>query len=286
MIYVTKTTVNLRDAKSPKTVIILLGKGEEVELFERTKHTIGNYILSKCKTRFGEGLIAADLLVEKTAYIKPCATKTPHILSRTIVDKDDPVKGRISPIDTTKEIMSASTYESRFAAVKSYLQVKKSLAFQPNKFDTFCNIYAYQFAQLMANFGGFIPRVWFNTDKDKENGVVEYAKTVHELNANALYTWFLNYGKEYGWRIGKETDAETHLTIAVVMHKSKTIQRKQKNDTTKDVRIKGIGHIAVINPDGKTTTEAGRECYYENPNWKRWFNAPKYDGRLIWTTKP
>ena len=281
MLHTTKTAVNFRSQKPPYKVIVQLGAGEDLQLFERTNIKIGEFTLSKAKhERFGDGLVAEAFLVEKVAYIKPIPNKKPHFFSKKIVTINDVVAGRVHPITTSKEIMATTDYVSRFEAVRNFLDVENAPVFKPN-LNTYCNIYAYQFAYLMSNFGGYLPRVWWLNEKAKQNGVVEYAKTVGEMNANMLFDWFIHESKEFGWRIGTPEDAKTHLTIAVVKENSKEI-------IVNGIKRKkiGIGHIAVINPDGKTTTEAGRNCYKINPKWKTWFNAKKYDGSLIFTMKP
>lgn len=281
MLHTTKTTVNFRSQNKPYNVIIKLGAGEDLELFERTDVKIGEFAMRKAKhERYGEGLIAEAFLVEKIAYIKPLPTKKPHFLTNKLVTINDVVAGRVHPISTSKEIMATTDYLSRFEAVRNFLDVQNAPVFKPNV-NTYCNIYAYQFAYLMSNLGGYIPRVWWLNEKAKQNGVVEYAKTVGEMNANMLFDWFVNESDEFGWRVGKESDAQTHLTIAVVKENNKTVI---VNGIEK-IKI-GIGHIAVINPDGKTTTEAGRNCFKVNTKWKNWFTAKKYSGALIFTMKP
>jgi hypothetical protein len=282
MLHTTKTVVNFRSEKPPYRVIVQLGAGEDLQLFERTKVKIGEYTLRKAKhERFGDGLIAEAFLVEKIAYIKPTPTAKPHLYSKKIVTINDLLDGRVRPLSTSKDIMTASDYVSRFEAVRNFLDVENAPIFKPNSVSTYCNIYAYQFAHLMANLGGYIPRVWWINDTAKAAGVVQIVKTVREMNANSLFYWFLNESKNFNWRIGTPEDAKTHLTIAVVFEKNKTIVVNGKDKTKV-----GIGHIAVINPDGKTATEAGRNCYKVNPDWKRWFNSKKYSGSLIFTMKP
>lgn len=84
------------------------------------------------------------------------------------------------------------------AKIIDFLKVEKSARYQPNSTQTFCNIYAYDYAML---FGAYLPRVWWKEEAIKANKFdVIYGKTVIELNVNALYEWFQTYSKNYGWR--------------------------------------------------------------------------------------
>lgn len=84
------------------------------------------------------------------------------------------------------------------AKIIDFLKVEKSERYKPNSTQTFCNIYAYDYAML---FGAYLPRVWWKEEAIKANKFdVIYGKTVVELNVNALYEWFQTYSKNYGWR--------------------------------------------------------------------------------------
>jgi hypothetical protein len=92
-----------------------------------------------------------------------------------------------------------------------WLNVEKSERYQPNKLQTFCNIYAYDYACAL---GGFLPRVWWTASALKRLGKGEdvpcvYGTTVSEMNANALYDWFKTYSAKFGWtNITSKTEAQ------------------------------------------------------------------------------
>lgn len=89
-----------------------------------------------------------------------------------------------------------------------FLKVEKSARYTPNSKQTFCNVYAHDFARLM---GAYIPRVWW-TDKaikDKDFDSVRYGQNVVEMNANALYAWFQKEGASFGWEeLPRATEAQ------------------------------------------------------------------------------
>ena len=273
MLFKTKEPVNFRDEKKINRIIVMLGKGEDVELIEKTDVVFSGYSMVKAKTRFGIGLVAEKFLTSAIEYIKPKTTNKPHIFSKKevtlesikAVQKDGRINydAHLHPVDTCKEIMTAIGYKEKFEAVRTFLNVEKSPCFKPQLGSTYCNIYAYQFAYLM---NAYIPRVFWINPAPNKTDVVEYGKTVGELNANALFDWFVNYGREFGWVVGTPDDAKERLTIAIVKGR--------------------IGHIAVFNPDCKTTTEAGAKLYKVNTKWKSWFDSKKYSGSLIFTYKP
>lgn len=66
---------------------------------------------------------------------------------------------------------------------------------------TFCNIYAYDYCYLA---GVYLPRVWWTPSavaklRAGQSVDVSYGNTVNELNANALFNWFRDFGDEFGW---------------------------------------------------------------------------------------
>ena len=106
---------------------------------------------------------------------------------------------------------------------------------------TYCNIYAYDFCQRMQVF---LPRVWWTSNAivslSQGNPVpVAYAKTVHELNANALHDWFEDYGPGFGWqRVFTATDLQDAANagkVCIIVAK-----RKDANQS---------GHIVAVVPE-------------------------------------
>lgn len=88
-----------------------------------------------------------------------------------------------------------------------WLDVEKSPRYKRKQHSTYCNIYAYDYAYLMR---AFLPRVWwYERAINNQTFTPEYAKTVHELNANSLADWFPHYGAQFGWeKLSSTTQAQ------------------------------------------------------------------------------
>lgn len=66
---------------------------------------------------------------------------------------------------------------------------------------TFCNVYVYD---VCDTSGAYIPRVWWKSKAiaDLQSGkkvVAQYDITVHEMRANYIFSWLLEYGGDFGW---------------------------------------------------------------------------------------
>jgi hypothetical protein len=121
--------------------------------------------------------------------------------------------------------------------VMNFLNVEVSQRYQPANGQTFCNIYAYDFAYLM---GCYIPRVWWSNFaiKQKSFSKPKYAENLLELNANALYNWFSDFGQIYGWSECTSLEAQQHANnggCAIVIASNKVASRS--------------GHITVVVPE-------------------------------------
>ena len=86
--------------------------------------------------------------------------------------------------------------------VIQFLNVEKSARYQPKTSSTYCNIYAYDYSYLT---GAYIPRVWWRSKaienlRKGEKVQALYGTTLQEMNANALFNWFVDYGKEFKWK--------------------------------------------------------------------------------------
>lgn len=103
-------------------------------------------------------------------------------------------------------------------AIIDWLNVEKSPRYQRNPKQTFCNIYAYDYADKL---GAYLPRVWWNRAalvrfEAGENVPVQYPDasrnitgTIVEMNANALYDWFRTQSGKYGWcRVERKNEAQ------------------------------------------------------------------------------
>lgn len=113
---------------------------------------------------------------------------------------------RAFPLNETNMPKGDGTVEG-IRRILDWLDVEKSNRYRPTGTQTFCNIYAYDYAYLM---GCYLPRVWW-TDKalkELDFDKPSYGKNLVELNANALYDWFPRRGGAFGWKEINSTQAQ------------------------------------------------------------------------------
>lgn len=103
---------------------------------------------------------------------------------------------------------------------------------------TFCNIYVYD---VCDTAGAYIPRVWWTSKaiSDLRAGktvTAKYGDTVHEMRANYIFNWLVEYGADFGWKRLFDPDvlqSEANSgRIAIIC--------AQRND------MEAAGHIQVI----------------------------------------
>ena len=87
-------------------------------------------------------------------------------------------------------------------AIIEWLSVDTAVRYKRTPKDTYCNIYAYDYATLL---GAFLPRIWWNQASymaiiKGQEVPISYGKTVFEQNANALYDWFKVQSSKFGWK--------------------------------------------------------------------------------------
>ncbi|MFZ6012340.1 MAG: glycoside hydrolase family 73 protein [Bacteroidota bacterium] len=159
-------------------------------------------------------------------------------------------------------------------SVINWLDVQHSQRYQPTPSSTYCNIYAYDFACFM---GVYIPRVWWNSSITSPTASQianpRYETEVHEMNANAIYEWFIAHGGNFGWV--EATPNGDFTTLQNQANAGHIVIIVYKNNS-------GSGHICPIVPEidtqravrsGTTVTrplqsQAGRNNYkYHTNNW-------------------
>ena len=156
--------------------------------------------------------------------------------------------------------------------VLKILDVEKNPRYTPTETQTFCNIYVHDFARLL---GIYIPRVWWTqeTIKKQDYSVVSYGKNVLDLNVNAIYDWFNNYGTYYNWtNVGK--DELIIKNFSNVRNKLVVILAKNKDP-------KRSGHATIVlsrrdNPNivqsqaGRNNIEEFSSEWYKSTNYSNW----------------
>lgn len=169
-----------------------------------------------------------------------------HLTTRNLVSREN--KRRAHLLNENSMPIGKSPAE-----IIKWLNVKNSLRYEPNRKDTYCNIYAYDYCHLM---GAYMPRVWWTDSviKNKDFRVV-YGRTVRELNANSLCEWFSKFGKDYGWHEVK-TDRSRKIF-------DKTEAQKLANEGICVVMLaankdpKRSGHIVCIVPENNEFKSVG-----------------------------
>lgn len=162
------------------------------------------------------------------------------------------------------------------AKIIDYLKVESSQRYKPTPSQTFCNIYAYDYAMA---FGAYLPRVWWKEDAIKsQNFVVEYGKTVVELNVNSLYTWFAKYSTQFGWKEVDSIDKAQRLAnsgkcvVMLAANKKDTLSGHivaivAETEKHKSAKVKGlhqeVNYIPLQSNAGRTNKE-----YFCSEWWK------------------
>lgn len=156
--------------------------------------------------------------------------------------------------------------ERDLSDILPFLDVLKNPVYKAEKTKTYCNIFAYQVAQLK---GVYLPRIfWLNSINDRSDILVNPKKqpTCYELSANCLFDWLNNdMIPKRAHRLNSLTNLPNYDGIVVAVAKNANARRS--------------GHISVIDVKGNSW-EAGRVNREADPDWrKRWFNRPTYSHR-------
>lgn len=171
--------------------------------------------------------------------------------------------------------------------VIAHLNVRRSLRYRAAAGQTFCNIFAHDYCHGM---GVYLPRVWWDGAaimrwQNGERVPPVYARTVLELNANALYMWLVRWGATFGWQRASFTEVQDRVNAGAV-----GVLSAIRRDPSKS------GHIAVIVPETAThmaarageTVIAPLQCQAGSINkeyWTGggWWEAPTlYSGHGAW----
>lgn len=220
-----KTTPNeLNFRKAPKVVagnvIAVLPQGHIVD---KLADAANNWW--KIKTSIDgknlEGYVHSSYLKKINAPVVPAVAPVANVLPPANLKGDATVKRSNTrwafplgePDMPSRDAKKSSTEKiAAIAKIIQYLDVEKSLRYQPKTTSTYCNIYAYDFCCLN---NVYIPRVWWNAGAIVElragKAVSEkYGTTVSELNANSLYNWLNEFGAEFGWHRTFDLDEIQH----------------------------------------------------------------------------
>lgn len=139
---------------------------------------------------------------------------------------------------------SSAERVQQLSKIIDYLDVERSVRYQPKAPETYCNIYSCDYCYLA---GAYLPRVWWTPDALRKLARQEevkpvYAETVTELNANALLGWFRQYGLEFGWKETASLDeiqqAANQGHVCIIVARCTDARRS--------------GHIVAVAPENQT----------------------------------
>ncbi|MGR9091552.1 MAG: hypothetical protein ACU85U_13325 [Gammaproteobacteria bacterium] len=161
--------------------------------------------------------------------------------------------------------------------------------YRPPRGQTVCNIYAYDYCYL-ANV--HMPRVWWRGPALRQLGdgvpvAVAYGRSVVEVNANALFYWFVDYGGDFGWSVAHDLDtlqaAANNGEVCLIVAK-----RADQN---------AAGHISAVLPerpelcarrrrDGSVAAPVESQTGVRNTplpvSARRWWIAKNYAAFSFW----
>jgi hypothetical protein len=255
---VTATTLNVRGAPliNASNIIGKLGQGE---LVEKVGQPSNDWL--QIRASHVSGFAAARFLSRVEAPLPPPPATAAFIPPQVHFaagsrSRLDSTEDRHSPLQgfQPQPRASAQSDVNRCAALHSIIQtldVEHGERYLPTG-STFCNIYAYDVCFLA---GVYLPRVWWmakallDISQGGNPGIV-YAKTVRELNANALFDWLSEWGDEFGWQrcanLNELQDAANHGAVGIICAQRKDLSRS--------------GHITVVVPEtaGRSAERIGQ----------------------------
>ncbi len=210
----------------------------------------------------------------------------PHLQTSQSVTPDN-LKWAYRINDGNRVLRDTSTEETKIESIHNiidYLDVDYSERYEKRQGNTYCNIYAYDFADLGRTY---IPRVWWDNNalealQQGQEVQVIYGQTVYELNANALHDWFEGFGESYGWlRADNVMDLQACANsggVGFIVAK--------RLDTSKS------GHISAVVPEisgfqatqtNPVESQAGSNNYaYVVKGHQWWANTGRYSAFGLW----
>jgi hypothetical protein len=248
-VVVTAARLNLR--RSPHiagdNLIASLPQGQLAEVVDRSDPSWW-----KIQTQLGAVQLSG---FSSSKYLKPEDTSAPLATFNTVSaihyaldlrSRLDSTAARHSPLSAPAilhrdETAASGEKERGLRRIVDALDVEHSARYQPTALATYCNIYAYDYCYFA---GAYLPRVWWTAKaliqlSRREPVAVAYDKTVHELNANALFDWLSEWGDDFGWSRVFDLDHLQHEvnegSVAVICARRREAARS--------------GHITCVVPE-------------------------------------
>ena len=230
------------DASSDSNIMVSLANGELVQVLDSSRadgwwkvsvnfrrSLIEGYLWSKflsdCSSARGE---TANAVVE--VHLAPTARLGRPADAHPLGEPNAPRREGATPEARCGDL----------ARIISFLDVAHSRRYVPTKTATFCNIYAYDYCYLA---GVYLRRVWWvpraiQELSEHQDVTVELGKTVDEMRANELESWFDQFGLQFGWQHTLDANdlqiAANEGSVAVIVAKNISECRP--------------GHIVVVAP--------------------------------------
>src|SRR6201999_1361156 len=261
---VTANGLNIRaePVLAPRTLKATLPQGQLV-----TKLTVASderwwNVRMDLHAKHLEGFVDHNFLAPVAAFSQPPpqqGIKEVHLQTNKRIARDQ-TSGRAFPLNEAgaprRDATTAAGKAGQLAGIINWLKVEQSARYRATSGTTFCNIYAYDYCYLA---GVFLPRVWWTrkaiaTLASGGQVSAQYDVTVTELNANSLYTWFEEFGTDFGWtRTFDMTDLQNAANAGKIC-----IINGERTDLNRPGHICAVvaeaqGHTAVRNDSTVTT---------------------------------
>ena len=154
------------------------------------------------------GFVSSKFLVPDSDFVEPhpvSSISAVHLSTTKKITRNG--TGHAFPLNEagqpTRNSSSSNAQKAKsLTEIIKWLDVEDKARYQPKPTSTYCNIYAYDYCYLA---GVYMPRVWWMSSalaklKAGESVQPAYGETVQELNANALFDWFRDFGPTFGWK--------------------------------------------------------------------------------------
>jgi len=209
---VATSSLNLRDfpsANDNSTILIKIPFRHTVKLIEKTTSDWWKVkLLNTDKEGF---VISKDIESVDETTDKISDIEVPNFepgLKGTLNNKEDTYKPLANPSIPFRDLTSVETKLTSLKKIIDTLDVEKSFRYQKDEFDTYCNIYTFDYCFFAKVY---IPRLRW-TDKaiaaiEKGNEVpLVFEDTVRPFYSNYIYDWFEQSSAVFGWEKTNDVD--------------------------------------------------------------------------------
>jgi hypothetical protein len=204
---VAASSLNLRTSSgsaNSSNIAVSLPSGQLVRVLDSSRADGWWRVSANFRNSPIEGFVASRYLTDVVTETAPPASSIIAVNLRASARLSQPANA--DPLDEPAAPHRVSdTPEARcgeLAQIIAFLAVERSRRYTPTPSTTFCNIYAYDYCYLADVY---LPRVWWldsAIQKLSQHQVVvpDLGKTVDEMRANDIETWFGQYGPTFGWK--------------------------------------------------------------------------------------